>query len=144
MRPLTAGAADARAFAGGVLMHELSIAEAIIDVVERHAQDRVVTRVYVRVGYLRQVVPDALSFAFTVLTNGTALDGAELHITHVPAAGRCRVCGRESVFEDLPLACIYCESLDVELATGEELDVEALEVEQVTPTKERTGHGSHL
>jgi hydrogenase nickel incorporation protein HypA/HybF len=125
-------------------MHELSIAEAIVDVAERHAEGRTVARVDVRVGYLRQVVPDALSFAFTLLASGTELEGAELHITHVPAGGRCRACGRESAFEELPLACAHCESLDVELTTGEELCVEALEVEQETPTKERIGHGSHL
>jgi hydrogenase nickel incorporation protein HypA/HybF len=124
-------------------MHELSIAEAIVDVLERHADGRPVTCVEVRVGYLRQVVPDALSFAFTLLTAGTALEHAELHIVHVPAGGRCRACGEESVFENLPLACAHCESLDVELTAGEELCVEALEVE-ITPTKERMGHGSHL
>ncbi len=130
-------------------MHELSIAEAIVDVAERHADGRTVTQVDVRVGYLRQVVPDALHFAFTLLTRGTALEGAELRIAHVPAGGRCRACGRESVFEELPLACAHCESLDVELTAGEELyvealEVEALEVEQQTPTKERMGHGSHV
>ncbi len=135
-------------------MHELSIAEALVDVVERHADGRPVTRVDVRVGHLRQVVPDALSFAFTLLTAGTALEGTELHIAHVPAAGRCRACGKQSVFEDLPLACAHCESLDVELTAGEELcvealeveafEVEALEAERQTPTMERMGHGSHL
>ena len=130
-------------------MHELSIAEAIVDVVERHAQGRAVARVDVRVGHLRQVVPEALSFAFTVLTSGTALEGAELRIAHVPAAGRCRACGQDGTFADIPLICAHCESLDIELTAGEELDVEALEVEALeaerqTPTKERMGHGSHL
>lgn len=124
-------------------MHELSIAEALVDVVERHAEGRPVTRVDVRVGYLRQVVPDALSFAFALLTSGTALQDAELHIAHVPAGGRCRACGSETELDRLPLACAHCESLDVEVLTGEELCVEALEVE-LTPTKERIGHGSHL
>ncbi len=41
-------------------MHELSIAEAIVDVATRHAAGRRVVRVEVKVGHLRQVVPDSL------------------------------------------------------------------------------------
>jgi hydrogenase nickel incorporation protein HypA/HybF len=59
-------------------MHELSIAEAIVDVAVRHAAGRRVTKVEVSVGALRQVVPDALDFAFGLVARGTALDGAEL------------------------------------------------------------------
>ena len=61
-------------------MHELSIAEAIVDVAARHAAGRRVLRVEVKVGHLRQVVPDSLCFAFGLVAQGTALDGAELAI----------------------------------------------------------------
>jgi hydrogenase nickel incorporation protein HypA/HybF len=125
-------------------MHELSIAEAIVDVATLHARGRTVVKVEVRVGHLRQVGPDSLDFAFALLTRGTALDGAELQITHVPASGRCRACGAESVFEDFPLSCARCESLDVELSSGEELLVEAIEVEEETVKNERMSHGSHV
>ncbi len=56
-------------------MHELSIAEAVVGIVERHAAGRAVTRVELSVGHLRQVVPAALEFAFMLLTDGTALAG---------------------------------------------------------------------
>jgi hydrogenase nickel incorporation protein HypA/HybF len=125
-------------------MHELSIAGAIVDVATRHAEGRRVVRVEVKVGHLRQVVPDSLSFAFGLVAQGTALDGAELAIVHVPAAGRCRDCGAESVMEDLPLRCARCGGLDVDVLAGEELLVEALELEEESVTNERIGHGSHV
>ncbi|HEY2768893.1 MAG TPA: hydrogenase maturation nickel metallochaperone HypA [Solirubrobacteraceae bacterium] len=130
-------------------MHELSIARAILDVAARHAAGRRVVKVEVRVGYLRQVVPDSLDFAFSLLTPGSALEGAVLEIEHVPAAGRCRECGAESAFEDLPLRCARCGGLDVEVIAGEELVVDALELEErkleeEEPTNERVGHGSHV
>ena len=48
-------------------MHELSIAGAIVATVERHAGGRAVTSVRVRVGRLRQVVPESLEFCFGIV-----------------------------------------------------------------------------
>jgi hydrogenase nickel incorporation protein HypA/HybF len=125
-------------------MHELSIAEAIVDVATRHAAGRRVVRIEVKVGHLRQVVPDSLQFAFGLVAQGTALDGAELAITHVPAAGRCRDCGAESVMDGFPLCCARCGGLDVDVLAGEELLVDALELEEEKVSNERIGHGSHV
>ncbi len=125
-------------------MHELSIVEAIVDIATRHAAGRRVVRVEVKVGHLRQVVPDSLQFAFGLVAQGTVLDGAELAITQVPAAGHCRDCGAESVMEDFPLCCARCGGLDVDVLAGEELLVDALELEEEKSSNERIGHGSHV
>ncbi|HEV3070625.1 MAG TPA: hydrogenase maturation nickel metallochaperone HypA [Solirubrobacteraceae bacterium] len=132
-------------------MHELSIAAAIVEVANRHAAGRRVVRVEVQVGHLRQVVPDSLRFAFELVAQGTALDGAELAIAQVPAVGRCRDCGARSALERFPLCCARCGALDMEVLAGEELLVEALELEEEGEgegeelvTNERMGHGSHV
>ena len=109
-------------------MHELSIAEAIVQVVERHAAGRRVARVEVRVGHLRQVVPSALEFAWELVTDGTAAQGAELVLEEVPAAVRCRACGAESVQERFPFSCASCGGFDIDLFQGEELLVDSLEL----------------
>ena len=121
-------------------MHELSIAEAIVQVVDRHAAGRRVARVEVKVGHLRQVVPSALEFAFTLLTDGTALEDAELAIEEVPAQGRCRDCATVTTMADFPLQCSSCGGLDLELLAGEELLVESLELEEEMTT-EGMAHG---
>ena len=83
-------------------MHELSIADAVVTIAGRHAAGRRVTRVDVKVGHLRQVVPDSLTFAFELLTAGTEMEGAELVIVQVPAAVRCNACGAETVLAEFP------------------------------------------
>jgi hydrogenase nickel incorporation protein HypA/HybF len=112
-------------------MHELSIADALLAIALRHAGGRRIDAVEVKVGHLRQVVPDALRFAFTLVADGTAAEGAELVIEEVPAAGVCRICGAQSVWDAFPLACQGCGSVDVELVAGEELLVDALTMEEV-------------
>ncbi len=110
-------------------MHELAIAEALVSIAARHAAGRRVSKVEVKVGHLRQVVPSALEFAFALVAHGTPLEGAELELCEVAAEGRCRACGTESVMGAFPLACGRCGGLDMEVIAGEELSVEALEVD---------------
>ncbi|HWT22578.1 MAG TPA: hydrogenase maturation nickel metallochaperone HypA [Solirubrobacteraceae bacterium] len=110
-------------------MHELSIAESVVRIAERHADGRPVAKVELKVGHLRQVVPPALTFAFELVAQGTCLEGAELAIEEVPPAGRCRRCDTEAELDGLPLHCPACGGLDLELLRGEELLVDALEIE---------------
>jgi hydrogenase nickel incorporation protein HypA/HybF len=110
-------------------MHELSIAQAVVEIATANARGGRVVEVHVRVGALRQVVPPALSFAFELSALGTAAEGAELVLEEVPAAGTCRGCGTTSELEGFPLACPACGCLDVEVVSGEELVMDSLEVE---------------
>ncbi len=112
-------------------MHELSIADSIVQIATRHAGVRRVLRVELRVGYLRQVVPAALTFAFDLVAVGTPVEGAALVIEEVAAVVRCTRCGADSEVPGFPLACGACGGLDVEVVRGEELSVDALELEAV-------------
>ena len=58
-------------------LHELSIAESVVRIASRQADGRQVIKVQMKVGYLRQVVPSALSFGFGLLAEGTPVEGAE-------------------------------------------------------------------
>jgi hydrogenase nickel incorporation protein HypA/HybF len=109
-------------------MHELSLCQAIVDTVEARASGRPVGQVDVRIGYMRQVVPQSLLFSWEMLTAGTDLAGCELVIHHVPAVVLCRVCGVETTLEWPVLACAGCESHDVELVTGGELQIASFDL----------------
>ena len=111
-------------------MHELSISSAIVDTAVRHAAGRTVTRVDVRIGRLRQVVPASLSFCFGLVAKDTVCDGAALELEIVPARLRCADCGHAWEIEVPAFRCPRCESADAEVVSGEELEVESIEVEE--------------
>jgi hydrogenase nickel incorporation protein HypA/HybF len=110
-------------------VHELSIAESVVQMASRHAEGRRVTKVYLKVGHLRQVVPSALVFSFELVAHGTPAEGAELEMQQVPATGLCKECGEESRLAAFPMQCRSCRSHDLEIIEGEELLVESLELE---------------
>ena len=116
-------------------MHELAIAGHVVEIAARHADGRRVTKVYVRVGHLRQVVTSALSFSFDLVAQGTPVEGAELVLEEVPAAGLCRGCGVESRLEAFPLQCGACGESNLEITQGEDLYVESLEMEEQNDEK---------
>ncbi|MFL6010073.1 MAG: hydrogenase maturation nickel metallochaperone HypA [Rubrobacteraceae bacterium] len=116
-------------------MHELAIAESVVRIAERHADGRRVTKVYLKAGHLRQVVPSALAFSFELVAQETSVEGAELVMEEVPATGKCRACGSESRLESFPLQCKACGGFDLEIVAGEELYVESLEMEDQTETQ---------
>ena len=121
-------------------MHELSLADAVVQIALRHAAGRPVRSVEVKVGHLRQVVPASLEFAFGLLSEGTVLDGARLVIEDVPARGWCGRCETQTTMTSFPLCCARCGALDLEIVAGEELLVDALEIEEPMTT-EGVGHG---
>ena len=116
-------------------MHELAIAQSVVSIADRHADGRRVASVQLKVGHLRQVVPSALSFAFELIAEGTALEGAKLEIDVVPAAGTCRTCGADTILPDFPLCCATCGGCDIEVTGGEELLVDSLELEEAKSIK---------
>jgi hydrogenase nickel incorporation protein HypA/HybF len=111
-------------------LHELAIADSVVRIASRHADGRRVTKVHLKVGHLRQVVPSALAFSFELVAQGTPAEGAELEMEEVPVTGKCRTCGAVSHPESFPLQCTSCGGLDLEILKGEELYVESLELEE--------------
>jgi len=111
-------------------MHELSIASAIVDTARRHAGGRPVSVVSVRLGGLRQVVPEPLRFYFDVVARDTECDAARLRLTEIAARLRCEGCGEEWEPSWPSFRCPSCASADVRVLAGEELEVEYIEVRE--------------
>ncbi|MEU9127949.1 hydrogenase maturation nickel metallochaperone HypA [Kitasatospora sp. NPDC048540] len=112
-------------------MHEMSIAQAIVDQVEASSEARAGStahQVNLQVGELAGVVPDALRFGFDLVCEGTVLAGAELRIEPVPALAECGPCGTGWAPGMPPdLVCPTCGSgTGTELVSGRELQITAV------------------
>ena len=108
-------------------MHELAIAESVVDTVTQRLPDATVTCVHLEIGALSGVVADSIRFCFDLATEGTGLAGARLEITEPPARCRCRACGAE--FQpDTPIVLCPCGSADVAVLAGEELKILSVQV----------------
>jgi hydrogenase nickel incorporation protein HypA/HybF len=108
-------------------MHEMAIADAVVGIAALRAHGARVSKIELRVGQMRQVVPPALHFAFGLASAGGPVEGAELELDVVEAAGICRTCGKETPLPGLPLVCRHCGGLDIDVVSGQELVVDAIE-----------------
>jgi hydrogenase nickel incorporation protein HypA/HybF len=111
-------------------MHELSIAEHLIEAAEsaaRRAGACTVRRVCLRLGELSGVDESALRFAFAVVVQGTLLDGAALDVAAVAPAMRCAACGGET--DSLRETCGICGSSRVIVVRGRELELASMEID---------------
>lgn len=112
-------------------MHELSLAGAIIATAAKHADGRPVAVVSLRVGTLRQVVPDTLRFYFGFVARDGVCEGAELEIEIIAARLRCRPCALEWSIDIPHFRCPTCGGSEVEIASGNEFEVQSIEIEEV-------------
>jgi hydrogenase nickel incorporation protein HypA/HybF len=111
-------------------MHELSLSSAIVNTVTKHAAGRRVTIINLRIGQLRQVIPDSLEFYFEFVARGTVCEGARLEQEFVEALLRCEACARSWEIEVPAFRCPTCGGSRVIVATGNEFEVESIEVEE--------------
>lgn len=111
-------------------MHELAISAAVVDAAVKHAAGRRVLLVSLRIGHLRQVVPDSLAFAFDLAARGTPCAGATLECEIVAAVLRCAPCAHEWAIVEPTFRCPLCGSAQITVIGGEELEISSIEVEQ--------------
>ncbi|MCX7833309.1 MAG: hydrogenase maturation nickel metallochaperone HypA [Ignavibacteria bacterium] len=106
-------------------MHELSIAQNIVDLVLENLPDNInkISIVNIKVGEISGVIPESLEFCFNVIIKNTKLDGAKLNIEKVPATAYCKACDKDFQIEHLLFTCPYCFGTDIKLITGNELEI---------------------
>lgn len=123
-------------------MHELGIAESVLDAVQRRAAGRRVTALTVRAGALQRIDQGSMDTAFELVSAGTVADGARVRLVVVPVSVHCNGCGADTESHDPHAVCVRCGGTDLDLAGGDELLLESLELapEQKEVTSHVSGH----
>ena len=114
-------------------MHELAIAQSIVEAVETRAIEcnaAQVKSVRLQIGEASGIVTDSLTFCFEMLASfDPTLAGAQLSIDIVPHRARCRHCDKEFPVTNFVAQCPTCQEWDTEIVSGTELQILDMEIE---------------
>lgn len=113
-------------------MHELSIAQEIIEISEQYLPQEnpvPVKSVKLKIGKLSNVCVDSLQFCFKLLTENSSLKNAELIVQIIPVRIKCSQCNKEVELEENIICCPDCGSYDVSIINGLELYIDELELD---------------
>ena len=113
-------------------MHEMSLAEGVLQLVEETAMRENAQRVklvVLEIGRLSSVEPEALRFCFEAVVDGSIAQGAVLEIVDVPGVGWCMPCGESVAMDEVFGACPKCGSYQLQPTGGTEMRVREIEIE---------------
>ena len=113
-------------------MHEMSLTESIVEIALEEARKqgaRRVMRVFLDVGALSHVEPEALEFCFAAVAAGTAAEGAKLEIERIAGAGWCLDCESSVPLAERFGACPQCGRYRVQMTAGDELKIREMEID---------------
>ena len=112
-------------------MHELSIAQSLLDTVvavaAQHGAKQIST-IRLRIGGLRQVVEESLRQAFAILSEGSVAENAVVEIDWVLSVWRCTGCGKTVKAEYAGERC-RCGAAERAFEGSDELLLTSLDLE---------------
>jgi len=112
-------------------MHEISLLENVLEILKENAKAQGFTqvkKVYLEIGKLSCVEPEALNFGFDVVMKNTLAEHAELEITQTEGLGLCGHCRQKVQLETLHDPCPVCGHPDVVVTQGKEMKIKELAV----------------
>lgn len=112
-------------------MHELSIAQSIIELAEEVAlkeQADSITSIDIEIGTLSGVVLEALDFALETTVTNTKLENAKINLLKIPGKAKCKNCSFTFETNDLLSLCPNCKQANLEIVEGKQLRIKSLTV----------------
>ncbi|MDR1529923.1 MAG: hydrogenase maturation nickel metallochaperone HypA [Burkholderiales bacterium] len=112
-------------------MHEMSLAKSMYEIIEETARKnnaKQVKSVQVELGVLSHAEPDALTFAFEVVTHGTIAEGARFDIIRLSGKAWCMVCARTVPLPKLGAPCPDCNGYQLAVTQGDEMRIASIEI----------------
>ncbi|MGA1825201.1 MAG: hydrogenase maturation nickel metallochaperone HypA [bacterium] len=115
-------------------MHELSIAQSILDIVLEKAEENNAERVLgveCAFGEKTGIIKDSMQFIWEIITADTIADKSQLHITIIDLEAECRQCGKRFVVTSLYDPCPHCQNDSITILQGlDEMKVLSLDIDE--------------
>jgi len=112
-------------------MHEMSLMQSVVSILEEEAARQNFTQVkavWLEIGKLSHVEPEALRFCFDVVIKDTVADGARLEIVEIPGQAWCMNCSKPVEVAERFDACPDCGGYQLQMTGGDEMRIKELEV----------------
>ena len=112
-------------------MHELSLCEGVVQVIEDQAHlehFKTVKTVWLEIGVLAGVEIEAMRFGFEAVIKGSIVEGAKLEIIHQLGLATCPSCCHTVEITARFDACPDCGSYPLTITSGEAMRIKELEV----------------
>jgi hydrogenase nickel incorporation protein HypA/HybF len=113
-------------------MHELSLCEGIVEVIQQQAATHSFTRVIavrLEIGELAAVEVEAMRFAFPVVARHTIVEGARLEIIEIAGQAYCALCDEQVNISSRFDACSACGHYPLTITAGDAMRIKDLEIE---------------
>ncbi|MCK4797476.1 MAG: hydrogenase maturation nickel metallochaperone HypA [Spirochaetes bacterium] len=114
-------------------MHELSIITNIFKKIEEVAENNSlikINKVKLKIGIMRQVIPEFLRFAFEAVSKDTKAEKAELEIEYIPIKMKCNSCANEFIVENNIYICPLCNNTKLDILSGQEIILQSIDGDQ--------------
>ncbi|MDJ0882232.1 MAG: hydrogenase maturation nickel metallochaperone HypA [Gammaproteobacteria bacterium] len=113
-------------------MHEMSLCEGIIQILEDESDKQgfqKVKQIWLEIGALSHVEPQAMYFCFDAVKQNTLAADAKLTILDIPGTAWCMNCAKNVKIKQRYDECPHCGSVQLQVTEGEEMKIKELEVE---------------
>jgi len=114
-------------------MHELSITENILNIALDHAKKEnasKVTDINIHIGQLSSIVDDSVQFYWDIIAKDTICEGARLNFSRIPGKFICLDCQKDYLMGSEPGPCPSCKSYNVRIITGQEFQLDSINIEK--------------
>lgn len=112
-------------------MHEMSLCEGMLEILQQQASLQnytTVKTVFLEIGKLSSVEPDAIKFAFSEVTRGSLAENATLEIIEIAGQALCLQCQKKVEINQRYDSCPLCESHQLQIINGQQMRIKELEV----------------
>lgn len=112
-------------------MHELSIAEEIIEIVTDYVTKESASKaekIVLEIGKLSGIETESLNFALESYKNNTVFSNCEIIINEIEGVAVCNSCKTKFTNNDWYTCCPICGRMDCEVISGKEFRIKSITI----------------